>query len=94
MVETPGTNSLQPSLSLAFSIVQDASTLIEIKDENDNVICSFSPLKSFQSIIFSSEELKLDQTYNMYVDNVLTDTFTQNQIITYVGTNSGKGSRR
>lgn len=85
MVETPGANSEQNVVSIAFSSRRTANQLIELKDVSNNVIISFTPSKTYQSLIISVPELTLGSTYTISIDGSNVTSFTQTQTIVYIG---------
>ena len=92
MIETPGNNSKQCSIVIGSS--QAANTLIQIKDQNNNVIFETTAAKSFQSIVISLEAFEIGSTYTIIVGSS-TNTVTLSSILTNIGNsgNTGPGGR-
>ena len=67
MAEAPGTSSNQNSILVSFSSTQKAGSLIHIENQNGQEILTFSPVKSYQSVAFSSPELTTGSTFNVYL---------------------------
>jgi hypothetical protein len=72
MAQAPGSSSSQNSLLLAFTSAENAGTLVHIEDGEGNNVITFSPKKQFQSLSFSSNELEMGQTYNIYLGGTST----------------------
>ena len=66
MLENPSSYSDQYVISAFTSSEQNAGTPITIKDSNDNIVLSVSPLKSYSHIYFSSDKLTEGETYTLY----------------------------
>lgn len=65
MVQTPSDSSSQYSMSIGFSSVQEAGTLVNISDEDGESILTFAPSKQYQSIVVCSPDLKKGTTYKI-----------------------------
>ena len=65
MVQTPSDSSSQYSMSIGFSSVQEAGTLVNISDEDGESILTFAPSKQYQSIVVCSPDLKEGTTYKI-----------------------------
>ncbi len=76
MAQSPGTSSTQNSVLLTFRSYIQAGTLFCIRDSNGNEILRFTPVKMFQSVAFSSPELKRGSTYEVYVGGSTTGRAT------------------
>lgn len=88
MLQTPSTNSTQYTICAAAS--GSANQIITIKDSSGNEIASFTPTKSYQSIIISSPEIKNGSTYTIYAGNSEIASVTVNSIVSSYG-NVGNG---
>ena len=84
MAEAPTEESTQYSVSVALNTSCNGGTKITIKDESGKEIVEYAPSKTFQSFVFSTEELKEGQTYFVFADGVEKGTFTVSGIITNV----------
>lgn len=60
--------SKQPFMELSFATTQGKDSVITIKDTEGNSLLNFTAEKAFQSVTFSSSELKLDTEYNLYIN--------------------------
>lgn len=72
MAEAPNNDS-----SKGYSIIYNgetiaAETLVSLTDENDNVIIAFKPEKNISSVVFSSPNLKNNQTVKIYLNGKCT----------------------
>ncbi|RPI01318.1 MAG: carbohydrate-binding domain-containing protein [Calditrichaeota bacterium] len=66
MAMAPSTSSTQYSLLLNFTKTIQAETLFHIQNSEGANLLSFAPTKNYQSITFSSPELKKGATYDIY----------------------------
>lgn len=64
-------DSAQPYMELSFASTLPAGSLVTVKDEHGELVIGNVISKACQSITFSCPGLKLDTTYNVYVDGVL-----------------------
>lgn len=67
MAQMPGTTSTQNSIGIFLTEAQEANTLVSIKDSQGNEVITFSPSKTFQSVIISSANIMTGETYTAYV---------------------------
>ena len=74
MAQAPGTASTQYSVLINFSSTFKAGTLINVQSSSGDEILTFSPLKTFRSLAFSSSKLKSGSTYNIYYGGSSTGT--------------------
>lgn len=66
MAELPSDTSSQASLAIGFDQSQNAETIVCIQDESGNNIITYSPSKTYSSIIVSSPEITQGGTYSVY----------------------------
>ncbi|MGN0621667.1 MAG: carbohydrate-binding domain-containing protein [Porcipelethomonas sp.] len=66
MAETPSDSSSQYSVSVAFSETQQGGTPVSITDENGNSILTFTPSKSYSSVVISTPDLSAGKKYSVY----------------------------
>ncbi len=66
MAQAPGTSSTQNSLLLNFSSKLQAGTLFHIQTSEGDEIISYTPVKAYQSVVFSSPLLIKDSGYDVY----------------------------
>lgn len=64
-------DSAQPYMELSFASTLPAGSKVEVKATDGSVVWSAETRKTCQSITLTVPELKLDTTYNVYVDGVL-----------------------
>ena len=63
--------SAQPYMELSFASTLPKGSMVEVKDEADNVLWGATTFQSCQSITLTTPELKLDTVYHVYVNDVL-----------------------
>lgn len=76
MAEAPGTSSSQYSILINFSSQLQGGNIIHIQEADGNEILTFETAKAFQSIAFSSADLKNGSTYEVYIGGSSTGTVT------------------
>jgi hypothetical protein len=76
MAEAPSDTSSQYSLMVNFDQVQAAGTIVHIESKDGDSVLTFAPAKQFQSVVFSSAELKKGATYRVYLGGSATGTIT------------------
>lgn len=91
MMELPGSTSAQPVIVYYYSDVQPAGTKITVKDSDGNEITEYTSQRSFQTIIFSSDELQEGETYTIYSDDKMLEEITLSDRVTSAGTMNGGG---
>lgn len=64
MAEAPSNSSTQNVIKLSFT-KQNANAAIQIADQNGNVLLTFSPSKTYSSLVYSSSLLKQNQNYTI-----------------------------
>lgn len=67
MAQGIGNNSTQYGMLVYLSNTYSSGTSISIRDTSDNEIISYTSVKSFSSIVFSSNKLIKNNTYNIYI---------------------------
>lgn len=67
MAQGIGNNSTQCGILVYLSNTYSSGTSISIRDTSDNEIISYTSVKSFSSIVFSSNKLIKNNTYNIYI---------------------------
>ncbi len=63
MAQAPSTSSTQNSVMYGFETAQAGGTIIHIEGADGKEIMTFTPTKSYQSVVFSSPELAIGTTY-------------------------------
>jgi hypothetical protein len=74
MTEGASNSSTQYSLLLKTNSQKSANTLFHIEDSEGNDIVTFAPVRSYYSILFSSDKLSKGTTYNVYTGGASTGT--------------------
>lgn len=85
MLQKISSNSTQYNVTINLKTTYQKGTKISILDENNEEIISYTPTKSFASIIVSTNKLSLSNTYTIKIDNETYGTFTVSSITTSVG---------
>lgn len=86
-----GNNSTQYGMLVYLSNTYSSGTSISIRDTSDNEIISYTSVKSFSLIVFSSNKLIKNNTYNIYLNNSLYGPVTIDSINTISGNSSNMG---
>ena len=76
MVQAPSTTSTQNSVKVSFNSNKAANQLLHVQDTNGNNILTFSPAKSYQSLVLSSPALAKGSAYSVYLGGSSTGTAT------------------
>jgi hypothetical protein len=84
MVESPRDTSKQNVLNIAFENTHSANTQVSVKDDSGNVIFTFTPEKTYQSIIFSSDKINIGSTYTATAESESISA-TAESVITAIG---------
>ncbi|MDD6484914.1 MAG: carbohydrate-binding domain-containing protein [Clostridiales bacterium] len=97
MAEAPSEGaSTQNTLNIMLSSAASALTPIKITDSEGNTILDFTPEKTYQSIVFSSADIKTGQTYTITAAD-MTETAQVSSVVTSIGSRTagfgGKGGR-
>lgn len=66
MAQTPSTSSTQNSISVTFRNTVSAGKLFHVQTNSGEEIVTFAPIKTYQTVIFSSPKLKNGTSYNIY----------------------------
>lgn len=64
--------SSQNTIMMTYSEFQEANTTVYVTDEKGEEVIAIAPEKQFQSIVISTPDLELDQTYTFNSGGVLT----------------------
>ena len=67
MAEYPAGTSTQNVIAITLPQAQQAGTIVRIVDENGADLLTFAPAKSYNSVVFSSPDIKSGSTYTAYV---------------------------
>ena len=79
----------QYSVMVNLDTSYQGDTEMTVQDSLGNIVLRYTPGKVFQSIIFSSEQLKNGETYTIYADEVQCTTVTISSIVTTSGNQGG-----
>ena len=88
MAENFGSSSTQGSILLNLSSTQAAGSTVTVTDENGKILASFTPGKSYQSVVISAEGMVQGGTYTVTAGTV-TQTITLDSLI--CGSGMGMG---
>lgn len=94
MLQAPSTSSTQYSISAIFSASQTAGKTVKLVDSDGNVVATYTPSKTFKSIVISTAAIKKGATYSLYVDTTLISTFTVSSTVTSINSGSSGGTTR
>ena len=85
MAETLGANSGVCNISVYFTTMQAAGTVIEIRNSASEVVLSHTAAKTFNHMAAGSEALVPGETYTIYVNGAEYQTFTISTVTTTIG---------
>jgi hypothetical protein len=66
MAQAPDATSTQYSVMVNLPAAQPAGTMVRIEAKDGKEMLTFAPTKTYQSVVFSSPELKNGSIYNIY----------------------------
>lgn len=69
--DAASSDSKQPYMELAFASTLPVGSVLEIKDADGNAVWAATTQKACQSVTLTAPELKLNTSYQVYVDGVL-----------------------
>ncbi|MEN6637469.1 MAG: carbohydrate-binding domain-containing protein [Clostridiaceae bacterium] len=84
-------SSMQASLTYTFTSVQQAGTVITLKDASGTVVATFTPGKQYQNVVISAPNLTSGQTYTLYSEETLVESITLSGTVTSVGSGGTSG---
>ncbi len=74
MAQSPQDRSGQYSITVFYTDLQKADTMVNLEDETGKTVFSFTPVKEYQSILISTPDLEKGKTYTLKSgDTELTD---------------------
>lgn len=76
MAEAPSSSSSQYCIKATLQYTQSADNIFHIETSDGTSIVTFSPCKSYSSVVFSSPELAQGETYSIYLDGSSSGTST------------------
>jgi hypothetical protein len=68
MAQAPSESSSQYSLLLGFNGAAPAGMLVHIESAEGDQLLTFAPAKAYQTLVFSSPDLKDGGTYDVYLE--------------------------
>ena len=74
MAMAPSDSSTQCSIGVAFSSVHSAGTLVHLRRDDGREVITFSPTKSFQTVVLSSPLIHKGTAYQLYLGGASTGT--------------------
>ncbi|MPM60416.1 hypothetical protein SDC9_107267 [bioreactor metagenome] len=66
MVQTPSSSSKLNTINVSLTS-QEANTLIRVESENGDDVVTFSPTKTYSSVVICTPNIKSNETYKVYV---------------------------
>ncbi|MBN2775518.1 MAG: hypothetical protein JXR31_14780, partial [Prolixibacteraceae bacterium] len=76
MAQAPASNSTQYSVKMNFRSSKTAGNLIHVESSGGKNIFTFKPVKSYQSVVFSSPKIEKGNSYDFYLGGTVTgETF-------------------
>lgn len=91
MAQAPSSDSTINSLMVNFDDRLSANTEVIIENSDQGVVLTYVPEKIFQSLVFSSEDLTIGDSYTIYIDGELYIEVELTDSVTTVGEGSGFG---
>lgn len=84
MAQTPSATSTQGAFMIYFSSEQPAGTKVSVLNDSGEVLLTHTPAKTFQTIVFSSEDILKGGTYEIQVnDATLTSVTMTDTVMTF-----------
>ena len=72
MMQSISSNSEQAGLAFVMNSAQSADAVLCLKDQNGTTLYSYSPSKTFSSVVISAPELVSGETYALYSGGTVT----------------------
>ena len=66
MAMATSSSSTQNTIYIAYTSPQAANQMITLKDASGNTIYSYTPSKEYQSVVISTPDIVLNETYSLY----------------------------
>lgn len=87
MTQSPSDTSTQKTVAMTFANNQEANSVVAVLDESGNLVMSFAPSKTYQSVIISSPSLEAGKTYSFSYGGTISEAGTDglNEVGTYTG---------
>lgn len=82
MAQMPSDSSSQPSVMINFTEAQKSWTPVVLKDGTGSTVLEVLPEKEYRSVVMSSPDLKVDNSYSLYVGatKILDFTLTKSSL--------------
>lgn len=93
LVQTPGAASRQNTLIINLDTVQAAGSTLELCGTGSDNIVSYTPAKTYQSVLISSPALEQGATYTLYINGTEHSAITVSGSTTSVGFGAMGGGR-
>jgi len=81
MAQAPGSGSSQYSVLVNFSSSISAGTLVHLGGGSGEGLFTFSPTKTFQSVVFSSPDLEVGSMYQIYYGGTASGTLKDGLLV-------------
>lgn len=91
MAQGTSSGSTQCSIAVYFDTMQKAGSEISVQDASGKEILSYIPQKQYDFFLFSSEELKVENSYTVLVDKKQEQSVLLSEVVTTLGDVSGMG---
>lgn len=75
MTQAPSTSSTQYSVLVKFTNTLSANSIVHIQDSEGNDLLTFAPYRKYQSVVLSSSDLILGDTYTVYTGGNSTGSY-------------------
>lgn len=82
MAQAPSTTSSQNALMIYFSATHNAGQTVTLKDASGNTLLEHTPEKAYQTVVFSTSDLKIGSTYKIFVNDSEISSVTLTTTIT------------
>lgn len=92
MLQTPSQVSTINTMVIGFDSAMNAGVKIRITNETEETLVELLPEKAFESLIYSSIDLQVGKSYNVYINDELYTSIELTDTITTFGTTGGIGS--
>ena len=76
MAQAPTTGSTQNAFLINFNGTIKAGTLLHVQNSQGEDLLTFAPAKQIQSIVFSSPDIELGETYTVFTGGSSSGTLT------------------
>lgn len=89
MAQAPDSTSSQNSLAFYLTETQASGSAVELRDSSGSVLVSFTPDKQYQSVVVSTPDIEIGQSYSLYINGSEYASVTASDVTTTSGTASG-----